>query len=219
MSDSPVSQVAQRIDTALAGLAEVAGAGTGDGDLLTLLTLCEAAARRVDQLLVGVLAEVERRGVFADRGYRSSAAALGDLLGCDRAEARRLSAAPLVRPRIGLDGTPLPPRLAATATVFEAGALADACGYVLQHADVRAACGKRPVLTVTIRLDDLEKPLPTGDARFRRSVDPRCPAHGGLRRRRHPDRARRPRPPTRRRARHQGRPRGPAAGRNTRWRT
>jgi Domain of unknown function (DUF222)/HNH endonuclease len=284
MSDSPVSQVAQRIDTALAGLAEVAGMGTGDGDLLTLLTLCEAAARRVDRLLVGVLAEVERRGVFADRGYRSSAAALGDLLGWDRAEARRrLAAAPLVRPRIGLDGAPLPPRLAATATVFEAGeaglrqveivarllettaaerltpdvwagaeaqlaawcrectpaelaargaqliealdtdgpapddddrsssvnelhlranrvggggrligrfddaamfdtisalldaqakprsaeddrtpaqrqahALADACGYVLEYADVPATGGRRPVLTVTIRLDDLE---------------------------------------------------------------
>jgi len=106
----------------LTGLAELAGPGTENGDLLALLTLCEAAARRIDRLLVGALAEVERRGVFVERGYSSSAAALGDLVGWDRAEARRrLAAAPLVRPRLGLDGTPLPPRLPATAAVFEAG--------------------------------------------------------------------------------------------------
>src|SRR2546423_654413 len=104
MSNAAVSLVAGHIDAVLAGLAAVSGPGTGDGELLTLLTMCEAAARGIDQLLVGALAEVERRGVFADRGYRSSAAALGDLLGWDRAEARRrLAAAPLVRHRIGLD--------------------------------------------------------------------------------------------------------------------
>lgn len=282
MSDDPARRAAQRIDAALAGLAELAGPGTGDGDLLTLLTLCEAAVRRIDRLLVGALAEVERRGVFAERGYRSSAAALGDLLGWDRAEARRrLAAAPLVRPRVGLDGAALPPRLGATAAVFETGeaslrhveviarlldttaaerltpetwtgaeeqlaawcrectpaelaargaqliealdadgpepddrqvsinelhlhgnrvggggrligrfddaamfdtiaalldaqakprtaeddrtpaqrqahALADACGYVLEHAELPATGGRRPVLNVTIRLDDLE---------------------------------------------------------------
>lgn len=139
MLDSPASHAAERIDAALSGLAALAGPGAGDADVLALLTLCEAAARRVDRLLVGALAEAERRGVFVERGYRSSAAALGDLVGWDRAEARRrLSAAPLVRPRVGLDGTPLPPRLAATAAVFEAGEAS------LRHVEVVARLLETP---------------------------------------------------------------------------
>jgi len=38
----------------------------------------------------------------------------------------------------------------------QAHALVDACGYVLEHGEVPATGGRRPVLTVTIRLDDLE---------------------------------------------------------------
>ena len=76
---------------------------------------------------VDTVAALERRGVFAERGYKSAAAALGDLLGWERFEARRrVVAAEQVTPRVGLDGTPLPARLPATAAVFAAG---------------RAACG------------------------------------------------------------------------------
>ena len=72
---------------------------------------------------MSALADLERRGTFSERGYRSSAAALTDLLGWERADARgHLSAAEHVRPRVGLDGTPLPARLPATAAVFDAGA-------------------------------------------------------------------------------------------------
>ena len=38
---------------------------------------------------MAALADLERRGTFGERGYRSSAAALGDLLGCERFEAHR----------------------------------------------------------------------------------------------------------------------------------
>src|SRR3954469_15226668 len=65
---------------------------------------------------------LERRGTFAERGYKSTASALGDLVGWERFEARRrLIAAEQVCPRVGLDATPLPARLAATAEVFAAG--------------------------------------------------------------------------------------------------
>ena len=38
----------------------------------------------------------------------------------------------------------------------QAEALADACGYVLDHADVPACGGRRPHLSVLVRLEDLE---------------------------------------------------------------
>ena len=66
----------------------------------------------LDRLAVDGVAELERRGVFAERGYRSPAGALGDLLGWERFEARRRAvAAESVCPRISLDGTELPARL------------------------------------------------------------------------------------------------------------
>ena len=53
---------------------------------------------------------------------RLPAAALGDLLGWERFEARRrVTAAEQVQPRHTLDGTALPARLPATAEVFAAG--------------------------------------------------------------------------------------------------
>jgi len=87
-----------------------------------VLTVGEGVRRSVDQAGVAALADLERRGTFGERGYRSSAAALGDLLGWERAEARRqLIAAEQVRPRVGLDGAALPPRLPATAAAFGIG--------------------------------------------------------------------------------------------------
>lgn len=111
-----------------------AAAPTADDDtLLSALTIIEGVSRRLDQTWVAVLAELDRRGTFPARGYRSAAAALGDLLGCDRADARRrLTAADTVRPRIGLDGTPLPPRLPATSAAFEQSTIS------LRHVEVVA---------------------------------------------------------------------------------
>src|SRR3954452_514024 len=117
-------EVASRLfDQAGEALREAAGPTAGEADLLGVLTLGEGVRRALDQAGVAALADLERRGTFAERGYRSSAAALGDLLGWDRGEARRhLSAAEHVGPRVGLDGAVLPARLPATATAFAAGA-------------------------------------------------------------------------------------------------
>jgi 5-methylcytosine-specific restriction protein A len=101
--------------------------------LIAILRRCEAAVRRLDRVTVAAVAGLERRGVFAERGYKSSAAALADLLGWERPEARRrVVAAEQVSPRIGLDGGVLPARLPGTAAVFAAGRAG------LRHVDVIA---------------------------------------------------------------------------------
>uniref|UniRef100_UPI00260B7928 DUF222 domain-containing protein n=1 Tax=Pseudonocardia sp. TaxID=60912 RepID=UPI00260B7928 len=133
MSDSPLTLAHRLLTEAVDALAAAAGPGAGDAELISALTLAEGAARRLDRVVVGALAHLERRGTFAERGYRSTAGALGDLLGWERTDAkRRLTAAEQIRPRTGLDGTALPPRLPATAQVFDAGAAS------LRHVEVIA---------------------------------------------------------------------------------
>lgn len=90
--------------------------------MIAALTVCEEVRRSLDRAMVGMVADLQRRGVFAERGYRSPAGALGDLLGWERFEARRrVVAAESVCEEVGLDGTALPARLPATATVFATG--------------------------------------------------------------------------------------------------
>jgi 5-methylcytosine-specific restriction protein A len=123
VSEAPL-EVANRLFTqAVAALRAAAGPAASDADLLGVLTVGEGVRRALDRAGVAALADLERRGTFGERGYRSGAAALGDLLGWERLEARRhLAAAEHVRPRVGLDGTLLPSRLPATAAAFETGA-------------------------------------------------------------------------------------------------
>ena len=122
MSEAPLQVASRLFAQAVAALREAAGPGASEADLLGVLTVGEGVRRSVDQAGVAALADLERRGTFGERGYRSSAAALGDLLGWERAEARRqLIAAEQVRPRVGLDGAALPPRLPATAAAFGIG--------------------------------------------------------------------------------------------------
>ena len=65
-------------------------AATGDdAELMAVLTRCENAVRRLDRSVVSAVAVLERRAVFAERGYTSTAAALADLVGWERSEARR----------------------------------------------------------------------------------------------------------------------------------
>ncbi len=133
MSDSPLARAHGLLAEAVDALAAAAGPGAGDDELLSALILGEGVARRLDRITVSALADLERRGVFAERGYRSSVTALGDLLGWERFDARRrLVAAEHIRPRVGLDGAVLPPRLPATAVVFDAG------GASLRHVEVIA---------------------------------------------------------------------------------
>lgn len=121
MTDTRVTAAHDRLIEAVEDL-RAATTGAGDAEQLTVLIACEAARRRLDHLSVGVLAAVERRDVFTARGYKSSASALADLLGWERFEARRhaLAASDVVG-KTALDGTVLPPRLPATAAVFDAG--------------------------------------------------------------------------------------------------
>jgi hypothetical protein len=90
----------------LAAAAEMAS----DDELVSLLAVCEGASRRLARVSVAAVGALTRRGVFAERGYRVPALALCDLLGFDRAEARRrVVAAEQVGERVGLDGRALPP--------------------------------------------------------------------------------------------------------------
>ncbi|MGI9001692.1 MAG: DUF222 domain-containing protein [Pseudonocardia sp.] len=121
MSPGPLATAHQHLGAAVEELC-VAAAGATDDELLSILTLCEGVTRQLDRLTVDTVATLERRGTFDERGYRSAARALSDLLGWERFEARRrVTVAEQVCPRTGLDGTALPARLPATAEVFAAG--------------------------------------------------------------------------------------------------
>jgi len=122
MSGASLATAHRLLLQAVDALGEAAGLGS-DAELMSVLTMCEGATRRLDRVTVDALAALERRGVFAERGYKSASAALSDLLGWERFEARRrVVVAEQVTPRGGLDGTPLPARLPATAKVFATGA-------------------------------------------------------------------------------------------------
>ncbi|MDT7580500.1 MAG: hypothetical protein QOK35_1764 [Pseudonocardiales bacterium] len=121
MTESAFAAADRLLAQALAALDACAEAG-GDAELIAVLTCCEGAVRRLDRITVSAVARLERSGAFAERGYTSSAAALADLLGWERPEARRrVVAAEQVTARAGLDGAALPARLPTTAEVFAAG--------------------------------------------------------------------------------------------------
>lgn len=122
MSTGRLAPAHRLLGQAIDGLREAAGGSASDDELLSVLAPCEGASRRLDQVSVNTVAALRRRGAFAERGYRSPAAALTDLLGAEYVDARRrVLAAEQVCTRIGLDGAPLPPRLPVTAAMFAAG--------------------------------------------------------------------------------------------------
>jgi 5-methylcytosine-specific restriction protein A len=132
MSPDPLG-AARRLLAQAADAVDAVAASGGDDELVALLSVCEETTRRLDRVTVSVVAALERRGVFAERGYSSTTRALQDLVGWERFEARRrVVAAEQVTERVGLDGGALPPRLAGTAEVFGAGR----CG--LRHVEVIA---------------------------------------------------------------------------------
>jgi 5-methylcytosine-specific restriction protein A len=121
VTESPSAAAQRLLVQAAEALCEVTESGS-DVELVTLLSTCENVVRRLDRATVNAVAVLERRGVFAERGYNSAAAALSDLLGWERFEARRrVVVAEQVTPRAGLDGAVLPARLPATALVFADG--------------------------------------------------------------------------------------------------
>ena len=133
MSTTPVATAHRLLVEAVDALSAAVDGGATDTEWLSVLTLNEGMVRRLDRITVAAVAALERQGGFAERGYASPAAALGDLLGWERFEARRrVTAAEQVHPRHTLDGAPLPARLPATAEVFAAGAAS------LRHVEVIA---------------------------------------------------------------------------------
>jgi len=121
MTESP-SAAAQRLLVQAADAVLEAASSSSDAELVALLGMCESVVRRLDRVTVDAVAALDRRGVFAEHGYRSPVQALSDLLGWERFEARRrVVAAEQVTPRTGLDGAVLPARLPATAEVFADG--------------------------------------------------------------------------------------------------
>jgi 5-methylcytosine-specific restriction protein A len=120
--DSDLAHAHRLLTEAVERLTAAAGESAADDELLSALTLCEGVARQLDRVVVDTVATLSRRGVFAERGYKTAAGALCDLLGWERFESRRrVVAAEQIGPRIGLDGAVLPARLPATAEVFAAG--------------------------------------------------------------------------------------------------
>ncbi|MBW0131464.1 HNH endonuclease signature motif containing protein [Pseudonocardia oceani] len=106
-------------------------ATASETELLSVLTLCENLARRVEALSTAAIATLDDQGAFLTRGYRSTARALADLLHVDHLDARRrTTVAGDVHARTTLDGTPLPARLPATAAAFADGDIA------LRHVEV-----------------------------------------------------------------------------------
>ena len=111
MTESP-SAAAQRLLVQAADAVLDAAGSSSDAELVALLSTCESVVRRLDRATVDAVAALDRRGVFAEHGYRSPVQALSDLLGWERFEARRrVTAAEQVTPRTGLDGSLQPARL------------------------------------------------------------------------------------------------------------
>ncbi|MEU7815671.1 DUF222 domain-containing protein [Pseudonocardia sp. NPDC049154] len=133
MDTGAVGTGRDRLQQAIAQLVDAAGPTATADEVIDAVRAYEEARRFLDRAVVNATADLQRRGVFAERGYRSPTGALADLLGWERFEARRrVLAAENVCAQIGLDGTASPARLPATATVF-------ACGEAgLRHVEVIA---------------------------------------------------------------------------------
>ena len=133
MSEAGIADAHRLLAEGLAALADATGPTATDDALISALTVCEGVTRNLDRLVVSVVADLDRRGTFTDRGYRNTTTALADLLGWDRADARRrVVAAEQAHPRTGLDGAPLPAHLPGTAEAFATG------GASLRHVDIIA---------------------------------------------------------------------------------
>jgi hypothetical protein len=90
VTDSSVAAAHRLLAEAVDALAAAAESGAAtDADLLSALTICEGLTRRLDGLTLATISALQRRGAFAERGYKSTAGALSDLLGWEVFEARR----------------------------------------------------------------------------------------------------------------------------------
>ena len=74
--------VADRLD-------DVRTAAISTDDRILALSECETLMRRLEHFQIELIAGLDREGAFTERGYRSAAHAVADLLGWDTAQARR----------------------------------------------------------------------------------------------------------------------------------
>ena len=72
MSETPLERAHRHLMAAADALAGVVGSGA-DQELLSVVTLCEGATRRLGRVTVDAVAVLERRGFFIERGYTSTA--------------------------------------------------------------------------------------------------------------------------------------------------
>ena len=70
MTESPLATAQRLIAQAVEALRGAADTGS-TGERVSVLTLCEATARQLDQVTVATVAGLDSDGVFAERGYRS----------------------------------------------------------------------------------------------------------------------------------------------------
>ena len=70
MTESP-SAAAQRLLVQAADAVLGAALLSSDAELVALLSTCESVVRRLDRATVDAVAALDRRGVFAEHGYRS----------------------------------------------------------------------------------------------------------------------------------------------------
>jgi hypothetical protein len=71
MSTGPVATAHRLLTEAVEALRAAAESGITDQELLSTLTVCEGMTRRLDQVVVTTVATLDRRGAFAERGYKS----------------------------------------------------------------------------------------------------------------------------------------------------
>ena len=120
MSDGGFAKAERLLDSAFAALRQAAARAT-DTDLVDGLRISARIENQAQRFAVDTVAALTQRGVFARHGQRPEYA-VADLLGVEHGEARRVvAAAEHARPRVDLQGQPLPPRLPATAAALDAG--------------------------------------------------------------------------------------------------
>lgn len=140
VSQSRVAAAFAELDAALAAASDP---GVSEDEALAELRNYGAGVRRLEYRGVELIAGLDRRSVFASRGYRSTIDAVADMLGWDRSvAARRIRAGQAVTEQTMLDGQQLGPKLPATAAAFQAGQL-DLARVEVVNTALRSAPARR----------------------------------------------------------------------------
>ncbi len=80
MTETPLERAHRHLMAAADALAGVVESGA-DAELLSVVTMCEGATRRLDRATVDAVAVLERRGFSPSGATRPPRAAISDLVG------------------------------------------------------------------------------------------------------------------------------------------